>query len=61
LLDLGTETQSRLGVFLDQTDDESVTFTAGDTTTIIVGSLTIQSINNFITEETQSWDAWTQI
>lgn len=47
VLQLGTSTQSRLGVVMDESNDESVTFTAGGNTTLIVGSLTITGMNGF--------------
>lgn len=47
-IDMGTTVASRLAMFLDQSNEESVTFTAGaDTSTLIVGSLTIQGIYQF--------------
>ena len=48
MIQLGTSTQSRLGVILDETDDTEVTITSGGTTsTLIVGSLTIKGIDSF--------------
>ena len=48
IIQLGTSTQSRLSVILDETDDTEVTITSGGTTsTLIVGSLTIKGIDSF--------------
>lgn len=56
-IDLGADTQSRLAIFLDNTNVSEVVFTPGSSgSTIIVGSLTIQGIDKFadITEEPYS-------
>lgn len=47
VLVLGTSTQSRLAVVLDESTDESVTFTAPSDTTMIIGSLTITGMSGF--------------
>ena len=60
-IDLGTDTQSRLAVFLDQTEDTEVTFTPPVTNTITVGSLTIEGPEVFYTTEVKEWDEWTRI
>lgn len=46
-IDMGTKTQSRLAMFLDQSNYESITFTGAATSTMVVGSLTIQGIEQF--------------
>jgi hypothetical protein len=52
IVQLGSSTQSRLGIGLDQSNDETVTFTAGaSTTTIIVGALTVEGMDEFIHNE----------
>lgn len=51
LIDLGTEVQSRLGVFIDRSKDEEVTFISKFNSTLIVGSLTIQGGESY----TQGW------
>jgi hypothetical protein len=47
VLTLGTSTQSRLAVVLDESTDESVTFTVTSATTMIIGSLTITGMSGF--------------
>lgn len=47
VLSLGTSTQSRLAVVLDESSDASVTFTPAAETTMIIGSLTITGMNGF--------------
>lgn len=48
IIQLGTSTQSRLVVALDQSNDSEVTFTtAANNTTIIAGSLSIQGMESF--------------
>lgn len=51
IIQLGESTQSRLGIGLDQSSDESVTIKPGDTTApLTVGSLTVQGMDKFYTE-----------
>lgn len=47
VLTLGASTQSRLAVVLDESTDESVTFTAPGSSTMIIGSLTITGMSGF--------------
>lgn len=62
LVDAGTDVQSRLGVFLDQSKVDEVTFTpASSSTLMIVGSLTIQGMDDFCTESLEEWDEWVQV
>ena len=60
-IDLGNQTQSRLAIFLDQTNDTEVTFTQGVGTTIIVGSLTIQGMAKFGEVTKTQYGVWAQI
>jgi hypothetical protein len=45
---LGTTAQSRLALFYDQSNDETVTFTTGTTGVRTFGSLTIQGMDKFM-------------
>ena len=61
-IDLGNKTQSRLAIFLDQTNDTEVTFTPGtSSTTIVVGSLTIQGMEKFGEVTKTQYGVWAQI
>lgn len=50
IIQLGTDTQQRLGIGLDQSSVESVTFKPGTTAPLTVGSLTVQGMDNFYKE-----------
>ncbi len=62
VIQLGSETQPRLGVALDQSDDAIVTMEAGSTaTTMIVGSLTVEGIPKFYASFNTVRDVWREI
>jgi N-acetylneuraminic acid mutarotase len=62
-IDLGNTTQSRLAIFLDQSDSESVTFVPGNTSlsTVIIGSLTVEGIDRLYTEHPFTRNVWKEI
>ena len=54
-IDLGDRVQSRLAIFLDQSEAETVTFTAGANSTAIVGSLTIEGMAELYEGDGSGW------
>jgi N-acetylneuraminic acid mutarotase len=61
-IDLGNATQSRLAIFLDQSNSEEVTFTPDSTgTTIIIGSLTVEGTDYLYTEIPYTRNVWVEI
>ena len=54
-IDLGDRVQSRLAIFLDQSEAETVTFTAGANSTAIVGCLTIEGMAELYEGDGSGW------
>ena len=54
-IDLGNDTQSRLAIFMDHSEAEQVTFTAGATGPLIVGCLSIEGMDKFYEGDGSGW------
>lgn len=54
-IDLGDRVQSRLALLLDQSEAESVIFTAGASSTMIIGCLTVEGMAEFYEGDGSGW------
>lgn len=61
IIQLGTATQSRLGIALDQTNEASITFQSGSTSSMIIGSLTVQGMDKFYADSSYNRRVWENV